>query len=82
MVEGEHERLRLAERVEELHEALMKVNDSVDIMQQRMRAEGTIGEDESSKEAEKLRDVLVLLNNEIRRLKGGGGGFGVQDMDY
>ena len=82
MVEGEHERLRLAERVEELHEALMKVNDSVEIMQQRMRAEGTIGEDESSKEAEKLRDVLVLLNNEIRRLKGGGGGFGVQDMDY
>jgi hypothetical protein len=72
-VEGEQERLRLVERVEELTEALLEINECVGIMQERMRAEGKIGEDESSKEAEKLRDILGLLNNEIRRLKGGGG---------
>ena len=81
VVEGEQERLRLVERVEELTEALLDVNDCVGIMQERMRAEGKIGEDESSKEAEKLRDILGLLNNEIRRLKGGGGGF-AQGLDY
>lgn len=81
VVEGEQERLRLVERVEELSEAVMEVNDCVGVMQERLRTEGCIGEDESSKEAEKLRDVLVLLNNEIRRLKGGVGGFG-QDLDY
>lgn len=73
VVEGEQERLRLVERVEELTEALLEINECVGIMQERMRAEGKIGEDESSKEAEKLRDILGLLNNEIRRLKGGGG---------
>jgi centromeric protein E len=81
VVEGEQERLRLVERVEELSQALMEVNDCVGVMQERMRADGTIGEDESSKEAEKLRDILILLNNEIRRLKGGSGGF-TQDMDF
>lgn len=71
VVEGEQERLRLVERVEELTEALLDTHQCINVMHDRIRLDGLVGEDESSKEADKLRGILQTLSSELRRLKEG-----------
>lgn len=81
VVEGEQERLRLVERVEELTESLLDTHQCIDILHERLHSEGHIGSDRSSEEAGKLRGVLQTLSNEIRRLKEGKGGYDKEELE-
>ena len=81
VVEGEQERLRLVERVEELTEALLDTHQCISIMHDRLQSEGVVGDDESSREIEKLRGILQTLSNELRRLKEGNTMPDIQEVE-
>jgi hypothetical protein len=81
VVEGEQERLRLVERVEELTEALLDTHQCISIMHDRLQSEGVVGDDVSSREIEKLRGILQTLSNELRRLKEGNTMPDIQEVE-
>lgn len=71
VVEGEQERLRLVQRVEELTQCLLDSHFALDAMGNRLKQNGMLADDEASQESEKLRTALHTLSSELRRIKEG-----------
>jgi len=71
VVEGEQERLRLVERVEELTECVLDLNQALNLLGERVKNDGRIPDDHMIMENDKLRAASETLSSELRRLKQG-----------
>ena len=71
VVEGEQERLRLVERVEELTECVLDLNQALNLLGERVKNDGKIPDDHLIMENDKLRAASETLSSELRRLKQG-----------